>query len=129
MSRRRASVSAPVRALEDPSLAALVVASHPLPAVTGGSALLEVDGRLLAIHDDAFRVSWIDRTSFAVTPLLLVGDGAALAKPNKPDFESAVRTPDGAVHVLAALPYGVRSRADASVRPRRGGCGAIRRRR
>ena len=102
MPRRTVPASAPVRALEDPSLAALVVASHPLPAVTGGSALLEVDGRLLAIHDDAFRVSWIDRTSFAVTPLLLVGDGAALAKPDKPDFESAVRTPDGAVHVLGS---------------------------
>lgn len=102
MPRRTVPASAPVRALEDPSLAALVVASHPLPAVTGGSALLEVDGRLLAIHDDAFRVSWIDRISFAVTPLLLVGDGAALAKPDKPDFESAVRTPDGAVHVLGS---------------------------
>jgi len=95
-------VSTPVRALEDPSLAALVVASHPLPAVTGGSALLEVDDRLLAIHDDAFRVSWIDRGSFAVTPLPLVGDGAALAKPDKPDFESAVLTPDGAVYVLGS---------------------------
>jgi hypothetical protein len=102
MSRRPAPVSSRVRALEDPSLAALVVRSHALPAVTGGSALLDVDGRLLAIHDDAFRVSWIDRASFTVTPLLLLGDGAALAKPDKPDFESAVRTPDGAVHVLGS---------------------------
>jgi uncharacterized protein DUF6929 len=102
MPRRRARVFPPVRALEDPTLAALVVQSHPLPAVTGGSALLEVDGRLLAIHDDAFRVSWIDRASFSVTPLLLLGDGAALAKPDKPDFESAVRTSDGAVHVLGS---------------------------
>ena len=102
MSRRPARVFPPVPALEDPSLAALVVASHPLPAVTGGSALVEVDGRLLAIHDDAFRVSWIDRASFAVTPLVLLGDGAALAKPDKPDFESAVRTSDGAVHVLGS---------------------------
>ena len=102
MSRRPAPVSTPVRALEDPSLAALVVESHPLPGVTGGSALLDVDGRLLAIHDDAFRVSWIDRASFAVTPLLLLGDGAVLAKPDKPDFESAVKTADGAVHVLGS---------------------------
>jgi hypothetical protein len=102
MSRRPAPAPVPVRALEDPSLAALVVASHPLPAVTGGSALLDVDGRLLAIHDDAFRVSWIDRTSFAVTPLLLLGDGAVLAKADKPDFESAVRTADGVVHVLGS---------------------------
>jgi hypothetical protein len=91
-----------VRALEDPSLAALVVASHPLPGVTGGSALLDMDGRLLAIHDDAFRVSWIDPVSFVVTPLLLLGDGAVLAKADKPDFESAVRTPDDAVHVLGS---------------------------
>jgi len=102
MSRRPARVSPPVRALEDRSLAALVVASHPLPTVTGGSALLDVDGRLLAIHDDAFRVSWIDRDSFAVTPLVLLRDGAALAKPDKPDFESAVRTADGAVYVLGS---------------------------
>jgi hypothetical protein len=95
-------VSAPVRALEDPSLAALVVESHPLPGVSGGSALLDVDGRLLAIHDDAFRVSWIDRATFAVTPLLLLGDGAALAKADKPDFESAVRMSDGAVYVLGS---------------------------
>src|SRR5262249_10614780 len=102
MSRRPAPVSAPVRALEDPSLEALVIDSHPLPGVTGGSALLDVDGRLLAIHDDAFRVSWIDRASFAVTPLLLLGDGAALGKADKPDFESAVRTSDGAVYVLGS---------------------------
>ncbi len=102
MSRRRASVSAPVRALEDPSLAALVVASHPLPGVTGGSALLDVGGRLLAIHDDAFRVSWIDPASLAVTPLLLAGDGAVLTKTDKPDFESALRTPDGDVYVLGS---------------------------
>jgi hypothetical protein len=95
-------VSAPVRALEDPALAALVIESHPLPGVTGGSALLDVGGRLLAIHDDAFRVSWIDRTTFAVTPLLLLGDGAVLAKADKPDFESAVLTADGAVHVLGS---------------------------
>ena len=102
MSRRPAPVPAPVRALEDPSLAALVVDSHPLPGVSGGSALLDLDGRLLAIHDDAFRVSWIDRASFAVTPLLLLGDGAVLAKAVKPDFESAVRTADGVVHVLGS---------------------------
>ena len=95
-------MSAPVRAVEDPSLAALVVESRPLPGVTGGSALLDLDGRLLAIHDDAFRVSWIDRTSFAVTPMLLLGDGAALAKADKPDFESAVHTLDGVVHVLGS---------------------------
>ncbi len=102
MSRRPAPTSAPVHALEDPSLAALVVQSQPLPGVTGGSALLEIDGRLLAIHDDAFRVSWIDRASFTVTPLRLRGDGAPLAKADKPDFESAVRTVDGAVHVLGS---------------------------
>jgi len=96
------SLSSPVRALEDPSLAALVVASHPLLGVTGGSALLDVDGRLLAIHDDAFRVSWIDPESLLVTPQILQGDGAPLAKPDKPDFECAVRTADGAVYVLGS---------------------------
>jgi hypothetical protein len=33
---------------------------------------------------------------------VLRGDGAPLAKRDKPDFESAVRTPDGLVHVLGS---------------------------
>jgi len=83
-------------------LAVRVIAAHPLAGVTGGSALLEVDGRLLAVHDDAFRVSWISLPSLGVTPLALAGDGAPLAKTAKPDFESALRGADGAIYVLGS---------------------------
>jgi uncharacterized protein DUF6929 len=102
MPRRSPLVPTPVRAAEDRALGARVVSARPLRGISGGSALLDVDGRLLAVHDDAFRVSWIARPSFAVTPLVLAGDGAPLAKADKPDFEAAVRTPDGAVHVLGS---------------------------
>jgi hypothetical protein len=102
MPLRPTELSTPIRAAEDRALAARVVAAHRLEGITGGSALLEVDGRLLAVHDDAFRVSWIALPSLAVTPLVLAGDGAPLAKGDKPDFESALRTADGAVHVLGS---------------------------
>jgi hypothetical protein len=102
MSRPLADASTPIRAVEDRALSARIVATHRLAGVTGGSALLDFDGRLLAIHDDAFRVSWIALPSLAVTPLVLAGDGAPLAKADKPDFEVALRTPDGAIHVLAS---------------------------
>jgi hypothetical protein len=102
MPRRAVVASTPIRATEDRSLTARVVSARPLAGVTGGSALLDVAGRLLAIHDDAFRISWIDPRSFAIEKLVLAGDGAPLAKRDKPDFEAAVRTPDGAVHVLGS---------------------------
>ena len=102
MPRPTHRLSTPIRAVEDRALSARVVATHRLGGVTGGSALLEVDGRLLAVHDDAFRVSWIALPSLTVTPLVLAGDGARLAKADKPDFEVALRTPDGAIHILGS---------------------------
>jgi uncharacterized protein DUF6929 len=98
----RESRKSPVRAIEDAALAARVTAAHSLTAVTAGSALLRVGNRLLAVHDDAFRLSWISLPDLAISPMVLRGDGAALAKPIKPDFESAVRTPDGLIHLLGS---------------------------
>jgi hypothetical protein len=92
----------PVRAIEDRALVARVVATHSLAGVSSGSALLLVDGRLLAIHDDAFRVTWIDPLTFALEPWVLRGQGAPLQKFVKPDFEAAVVTADGAVHLLGS---------------------------
>jgi len=91
-----------IPAIEDAALEARVVVEHALLGVTAGSALLKVGARLLAVHDDAFRVSWIDPATFGVTPLVLAGDGTALAKSVKPDFESAARTSDGAIHLLGS---------------------------
>jgi hypothetical protein len=94
---------APVRAIEDRSLTARVVATHGLESVSGGSALLRVGhDRLLAVHDDAFRVSLIALPSLAVTPLVLQGEGAELPKAEKPDFEAAVTTDGRAVHLLGS---------------------------
>ena len=92
----------PIRAIEDAALAARITRGHTLPGVTAGSALLRVGDRLLAVHDDAFRVTWISLPELANTPMVLRGDGAALAKPIKPDFESAVCTPDGLIHLLGS---------------------------
>ncbi|MGW6374698.1 DUF6929 family protein [Rhodococcus sp. NPDC055112] len=83
-------------------LSARLVAVHPLPGVRAGSALVRVGDRLLAVQDDAFCAAWIDLPGLGVTPLPLKGDGAELAKRDKPDFESALRAPDGSVHLLGS---------------------------
>jgi hypothetical protein len=91
-----------IRASEDRSLTVRVIAETRLRSVTAGSALLRVGGSLLAIGDDAFRISRIALPTFAVTPLVLAGDGAPLAKVSKPDFEAAVLAADGVVHLLGS---------------------------
>ncbi|MFD4180424.1 DUF6929 family protein [Rhodococcus sp. NPDC058514] len=83
-------------------LSARLVAVNPLPGVRAGSALVRVGARLLAVQDDAFCAAWIDLPGLGVTPLPLKGDGAALAKKDKPDFEAALRAPDGSVHLLGS---------------------------
>ena len=115
-----------IPAIEDAALEARVVAEHALLGVTAGSALLKIGARLLAVHDDAFRVSWIDPATFGVTPLVLAGDGAALAKSVKPDFESAARTSDGAIHLLGSgsTRAALRDRANRSDRGNRRAVGA-----
>lgn len=92
----------PISAIEDRALLARVVATHTLTGVSSGSALLLVDRRLLAVHDDAFRVTWIDPLTFELEPWVLQGEGAPLRKRVKPDFEAAVMTVDGAVHLLGS---------------------------
>jgi hypothetical protein len=91
-----------VVATEDAALGARVIATYPLAGVTGGSALLRVGERLLAVHDDAFRATWIALPSMQTTPLVLLHDGAPLRKADKPDFESAVRAPDGRIYLLGS---------------------------
>lgn len=95
-------MSAPIRAAEDPALGARVVEFHALEGVTAGSALLRIGARLLAVHDDAFRVTWIDPSRLALKSLVLRGDGVALPKSRKPDFEAAVCTPDGDVYLFGS---------------------------
>jgi hypothetical protein len=92
----------PILAREDRALSARIVEFRPLEGVTAGSALLRIGARLLAVHDDAFRVTWVDLRRFALTPLVLRAEGSALPKVRKPDFESAVRNADGDVYLLGS---------------------------
>jgi hypothetical protein len=91
-----------VRAREDRMLGARVVEETPLAGVTSGSALLRIGATLIAVHDDAFRVSRIALPTLAVTPFVLAGDGAPLAKIRKPDFECALLGAAGEIHVLGS---------------------------
>lgn len=102
----------------DRRLRACIVAAHALPGVRAGSALLRVAGRLLAVQDDAWRVAWIDLPSLAVTAQVLRGDGGALAKADKPDFEAALVAPDGSIRLLGS---GSTARRCALVRIAAGG--------
>jgi hypothetical protein len=95
-------LKAPLTASEDRALAVRVVSLRSLVGVSAGSALLRVAGRLLAVHDDAFRVTWIEPVTLALEPWVLQGEGAPLPKRAKPDFEAAVVTADGAVHLLGS---------------------------
>ena len=78
------------------------MAAYSLPGVSGGSALLRAGERLLAVHDDAFRLTWISLPDLDLTSWILEGDGAPLAKAVEPDFECAVATADGLIHVLGS---------------------------
>ncbi|MFC4604069.1 DUF6929 family protein [Rhodococcus kronopolitis] len=84
------------------NLRARLVSVHPLPGVRAGSALVRVDDRLLAVQDDAFCAAWVTLPELVVSSVPLAADGAPLAKPDKPDFEAALRAPDGGVHLLGS---------------------------
>ncbi len=81
---------------------ARIVAAFPLAGVRAGSALLRVGARLLAVQDDAYCACWIELPSLNVTQFVLKADGAPLPKTVKPDFEAAVRTADGRIHLLGS---------------------------
>lgn len=88
--------------IEDTALQARITAVHPLHGVRAGSALLRVADRLVAVQDDAWSVAWIDLPGLAVTTQVLMGDGTALPKKQKPDFEAAVLAPDGSIHMFGS---------------------------
>lgn len=83
-----------IRGVQDPTLSATVTESRPLAGVRAGSALLAVDGRLLAVGDDAYAVTWVDGET--------TGDPTPHPKITKPDFEAAAVTPDGEVWLLGS---------------------------
>jgi hypothetical protein len=74
----------------------------PLPGVRAGSALVFTGGRLLVVQDDALAVAWVDPRTGAVEHRALEGDGGALVKAKKPDFESAFLAADGSITLLGS---------------------------
>lgn len=86
----------------DPALSARITAVHALPGVRAGSALLRVGDRLVAVQDDAWSMIWIQLPDLTVHPQILQGDGAALPKKHKPDFEAALRATDGSIHLFGS---------------------------
>jgi hypothetical protein len=88
-------------AQRDERIAARITESWPLPGVRAGSALLKVGDELLAIQDDAFAAAWIDPATRKTRPLVLRGEGGALDKPLKPDFEAAFQH-DGRIWILGS---------------------------
>lgn len=91
-----------VRPAADPSLAIRLGATTTVTGVRAGSALLAVGDRLLVVGDDAHSATWVDPASGAVRSQALAGDGRALPKPLKPDFEAAAADPDGSIWLFGS---------------------------
>jgi Family of unknown function (DUF6929) len=91
-----------IPARQDPSLVARITSSSPLPGVRAGSALLSVGPRLLVAGDDAHAVGWLNPASGSVSLAPLAGDGRALPKLRKPDFEAAAAASDGSVWLFGS---------------------------
>lgn len=91
-----------IEAREDPRLRAELTAVVRIAGVTGGSALLRHGGELIAVHDDAFRVTRIGLPSLAPAPWIIADDGRVLPKAEKPDFEAALDLGGGRVMVLGS---------------------------
>jgi hypothetical protein len=91
-----------LRGSEDPALHARIAEVHRLPGVRAGSSLLRVGNSLLAVQDDAWSIVWIALPGLSLRRQALRGDGGPLQKMLKPDFEAAVVTHDGIIHLLGS---------------------------
>lgn len=100
-----------IRAERDPALRARIRSVVPLPGVRAGSALIFTGGRLLVVQDDALAVAWVDPRTGAIERVALEGEGGALVKAKKPDFESAFVGRDGKVTLLGSGSTSTRYRA------------------
>ncbi len=86
----------------DHSIGARIEAIHTLHGVRAGSALLRVGHELLAVQDDAWSVAWISLPDIAIRMQTLDGDGQALTKIQRPDFEAAMCDSNGGVWLLGS---------------------------
>ena len=100
-----------LRAERDPALRARILSIDPLPGVRAGSALVFTGGRLLVVQDDALAVAWVDPRTGAIEHRALEGDGGAMVKAEKPDFESAFLAADGSITLLGSGSTNARYRA------------------
>lgn len=91
-----------IEAREDCGLRARLSGVARVAGVTGGSALLRHGAELVAVHDDAFRVTRIALPSLTPAPWIIADDGRVLPKLEKPDFEAALDLGDGRIMVLGS---------------------------
>lgn len=91
-----------IRPVLDPSLTVRLSGATAVDGVRAGSALLAVGDRLLVVGDDAHSVAWVSPTSGMVQAQVLAGDGGALPKSRKPDFEAATADPDGSIWLFGS---------------------------
>lgn len=102
-------------------MVARLTAVRQLPGVRAGSAMAWHGTRLLLVQDDAWSLALVDPADGSVELVALRGDGAALAKPEKPDLEALVALPDGATLILGSGSAPNRRtviRIDTDLRPR-----------
>lgn len=91
-----------VRPVLDPALGVRLSAATAIDGIRAGSALLAVGDRLLVVGDDAHSVAWVEPASGRVRRQVLAGDGRALPKALKPDFEAAAADPDGSIWIFGS---------------------------
>lgn len=84
------------------TMAARLTDVLPLPGVRAGSAMAWHGTRLLLVQDDAWSLALVEPVTGAVEPLDIRGDGAPLAKHEKPDLEALVALPDGVALILGS---------------------------
>jgi hypothetical protein len=88
-----------VRAHRDPELRAVVTSVRPLPGVRAGSGLAAVETGLLVVQDDSTAFAIVDPAGGSVRR---DPDDRAMTKLDKPDYEAALRLPDGRVVVFGS---------------------------
>lgn len=91
-----------VTARRDIDLSARIVESWPLSDVRAGSGLAWHGSTLVAVQDDAYAAVRIDPRTRRTAAIVLAGDGRALSKAEKPDFEAIARDAHGGLWLFGS---------------------------